>query len=112
MTRNYMRSWRLNRILAADPCECGSGPRVAYEKGCARCEGMDRERYRAVRTVDVVRRKLGRFDLVSVGELAGACGATTAQVGATLRHLVETGEVETVGENSGMEYRLKQRRAA
>lgn len=112
MTRNYLHQWRLNRLLAADPCECGAGPRVGYDRGCKRCEAMDVQRYKAVRTVDVVRRVLARFDLVSVGELAEACSATTAQVGATLRHLVETGEVETVGENSGMVYRLKQRRAA
>ena len=112
MTRNYMRTWRLNRILASDHCECGSGPRVGYDKGCARCEGMDLRRYKAERLVDIVRRKLPRYDLVSPAEMAADCGAPTEQVAATLRHLVRLGEAETVGLSNATEYRLKQRRAA
>lgn len=110
MTRNYMHQWRIGRLLAADPCECGSGPRVAVDKGCARCEEMDRKRYASVRLVDVVRRKLARFDLVSLAELADVCSATTAQMSCTLRHLIASGEVETVGASTATEYRI--RRAA
>lgn len=112
MTRNYMHQWRLNRILANDPCECGGGPRIAYEKGCVRCEAMDQERYRPEQTVNIVRRKLARFDLVSLSELADTCGMTETQVRFAMRRLIDRGEVETVGASVATEYRLTKRRAA
>lgn len=109
MTRN-LHQWRIQRLLAIDPCECGNVPRVGIGKGCARCEGMDRQRYQAERMVDVVRRNIARFDLVSSVELAAVCNATARQMTSALRHLMERGEIEAVGESTATEYR--KRRAA
>jgi hypothetical protein len=110
MTRNYMTNWRALRKLARTECECGNFPRVDYNRGCARCEAMDRERYKGERTIDVVRRNLARFDLVSTTELANACAVTEAQIRNALGALIESGEVEIVGRSTATEYRI--RRAA
>lgn len=110
--RHYLQTWRANRRLQRSVCECGNAPRVDYDKGCARCEAMDRARYKGERVVDVVRRHMARFDLVSVGELAEVCVATEAQMRHALRALIAGGEVEVVGASTATEYRMKQRRAA
>ncbi len=112
MTRHYMAQWRANRKLLKDPCECGQGPRIAYEKGCAQCEAMDQERYRTERTTNIVRRKLARFDMASMAEIAQACDMPVTQVEYSMRRLVENGEVDVIGAGNATEYRIKQRRAA
>jgi hypothetical protein len=73
---------------------------------------MDRDRYVNEPIVDIVRRKLARFDLVSMAELASACDATEMQMRGAMSRLIKGGEVEVVGASTATEYRLKQRRAA
>jgi len=109
--KHYMHQWRANRRLQRSVCECGNAPRVDYDKGCARCEAMDRERYKGERTIDIVRRIMARFDLVSTAELAIACAVTEAQVRNALSSLIENGEVEVVGASTATEYRLRRRAA-
>lgn len=112
---NDIKQWRsarrAARKLARSECECGNVPRIAYGKGCAECEAMDRARYQGERVVDVVRRKLARFDQVSLPELALVCGVTEAQVRNAMGTLVGNGEVEVVGRSIATEYRLKRRAA-
>lgn len=108
MTRNYMHQWRENRRLANHPCECGNVPRIAYDKGCARCEKMDQDRYRQKSPVDAVCEALGRFDSVSTLELSEACGLRLHQTWRALKALVREGKAENV---SPTEYRRRRRAA-
>jgi hypothetical protein len=104
MTRNYMANWRALRKLARTECECGNAPRLAYDKGCARCELLDQRRYQQRSTTDVVRETLARFDTASVVELSVASGLGHHQIWAALRRLLKTGEAEKV---SVFDYRFR-----
>lgn len=118
MTRNYMTTWRARRALLVELCECEQGPRIAYDKGCARCEQIDLDRYRDERTSSALRRQLAHHDLVSMADLAEACGVTEEQAASAMRSLIANGDVEKVGASNQTEYRamkhraMKQRRAA
>jgi hypothetical protein len=93
---------------ALDPCECGRAKRVTPKKGCIQCEAMDRERYRTIRTTDVVRRRLARYDeLVSIEELAIATGLQVGQVRDAMTALLDRGEAERVGRSVAAEYRIR-----
>jgi predicted ArsR family transcriptional regulator len=92
-------------------CECGKAPRVRSGAGCATCEARDRYRYAMGRPVNMLRRQLAHHDIVSLYELADACGITVPQAQNAMRELVEAGEVETIGVSNATEYRPKRRAA-
>jgi predicted transcriptional regulator of viral defense system len=101
-----MHQWRANRKLAKLECECGNIPRVAHDKGCARCEALDQQRYARKSTTETVLDALGRFDLISVRDLADALGINHHQAYMALRRLTQTGKAERVGSANSTEYRL------
>lgn len=115
MTRNYMHQWRLTRLLANDPCECGNRPRLGKGKGCAACEAIDAARYAAAKEslASRVRSVLRHHwpDWVDGVDVRDA--VNDRESSAALWRLWKIGEVEKRPTSGlGNEYRLKQRRVA
>lgn len=96
-------------------CECTRGPRIGKDRGCADCEHKNQQWQRSDWATTKAAAVMRFDDWLSSFEIRDRAGfpPDDSSVSKALEYMVERGEVERrVVPRMGMEYRLKQRRAA